>query len=251
MKLVIHIDPLYAYILLVFVFAIIWAILFSFGSFESRREQIIMSLVGLVLGPVTELLYFTDYWMPQSIFSFNVGSHPVLLEDLLFGFFFAGAVSVLYTSLSRKVLRGDYNFQHFVHLATFSAMATGMVIILWLWGVNSIFATTAGFIAVTASVLVLRPDLYKSALWSGLLTSGLLFVIYFVGFSIVSNSDSILSQTWFLFDANLGLRLLKVPVSELVWGFGAGMMVGTIYKVASGKRIYSLKTGFPSARSTG
>jgi len=233
----ISVDPLYAYILLTFVFAIIWVILFFLGNSESRREQIIISLIGLVLGPVSELLYFTDYWMPQSIFSFNVGFHPILLEDLLFGFFFSGAVAVLYMSLFRKALRGDYNFQHLIPLAIFSAIVTGLVIILWRLGVNSIFATTAGFIIVTAFMLVLRPDLYKNALWSGLLTSGLLFVIYFVGFNTVSNSDSILSQIWFLYDTNLGVRIFGVPFSELIFGFGAGMMGGAMYKIISGKRV--------------
>lgn len=63
-----------------------------------------MSIAGAIVGPISEILFVKDYWHPQSILSIQIGSFPLLIEDLLFGFAILGIGGVIFEVLTRTKL---------------------------------------------------------------------------------------------------------------------------------------------------
>ena len=62
-----------------------------------------------------------------------------------------------------------------------------------------------------------------------------MFVSYIILYNFVPNAEELVRQGWLLYDTPLGsFRLLNIPLTELVWGFTWGMMVGPIYEFAKG-----------------
>ena len=85
-----------SFLLVSVVFFLLW-LLVLFLSIDTRKEQLIMSVVGLVLAPGALLLAFEDY--RGALFE---GVTAVGIEDLLFAFSLCGIAAVLYQALLGK-----------------------------------------------------------------------------------------------------------------------------------------------------
>ena len=81
-----------AYFILTIPFIIIWLLLFIFSK-KTRKEQLIMSILFLPVGTLSEIIYFQDYWNPGSILFTQIGSIRILLEDFIFSFCIAGGLA--------------------------------------------------------------------------------------------------------------------------------------------------------------
>jgi hypothetical protein len=109
-------------------------------------------------------------------------------------------------------------------------MFFAITVFLIMLGLNSIFSTAGGALAITAIITILRKDLLISAHWSGLFACILMFIFYLVIFWAVGNGESIFNQPIWLLDGTcLGIKLLGVSFTELLWGFCAGSALGIVY----------------------
>lgn len=148
----------YAYLILTIPFLALWLLFFIINK-NTRKEQLTMSLLLFPLGPFSELLYFSDYWRPASIFSFNIGPVPVFIEDLLFAFFVAGIASVIYEVLLAKRYFKKIKSVNSIVAFSFTAIICLFVsLALFFLGVNSIFATSIGAILAALFILNQRRD---------------------------------------------------------------------------------------------
>ncbi len=91
----INISFQHAYLVLDIPFIIAWILIFVLSK-KTRKEQIIMSLLFLPAGTISELLYFQDYWKPVSILSTDIGPINFLLEDFMFSFAITGIGVVIF-----------------------------------------------------------------------------------------------------------------------------------------------------------
>lgn len=227
----------YSYLMLTVPFLLVWLLLFLYGK-ASRTEQLHISAIGAVLGPISELAYFRDYWMPQSTFPFFIGTFPFMIEDVLFGFAIGGIAAVVFEVLSRA---------HLVRLSRHSKYAISswaVLLILYvafkggfLFGLNSIYASAMGFIIAGFAMVLARRDLLLDAVGSGFVVMGIMFVSYWVLFNAVSNSEQLLEQAWYLYDTPLGSRIAGVPLTEMVWGFTFGFLIGPLYEYMGNKKL--------------
>lgn len=224
------VDFQYAYLVLIIPFAVIWALIFILSQ-KTRKAQLIMSFLFLPAGTIGEILYFQDYWNPASVFSFNIGNTRFLIEDFLFSFFIAGIGGAVYGIISR---RGLIKLEEPVNkfLSFFPIFIVGALIsyFLFSFGVNSIFSTSIAFIIVALFMLRRRKNLVLNSILSGLAVMLIMLIAYFILYNAVENSEALLRQGWFLYGTFWGFSIFGIPITEMLWGFSAGMLLGSLYE---------------------
>ena len=212
-------------------FLVIWIILFLHRQ-DLRKKILVMSLLVAPMGPISELFYLRDYWQPQLFNGWVIG-----VEDLLFGFVIGGIAAVIYEEIfGEKYLKRHLpaHRKWMFAIALFGAvwMTVGNLIL----GFNSIYVSMLGFLIVGISFLVLRHDLLKDALFSGLLVGALMFIFYLIfGFIF----EGVIQKWWMLGNIS-GIIILGAPLEELMWGFGWGFVAGPAYEFVNGLKFKKL-----------
>lgn len=220
------INPHYAYLTLNVPFAIVWILVFLFSK-ETRKKQLTMSLMLIWLGTLTEIMYFQDYWHPESVLTFSAGSVRFLFEDFLFSFVIAGLASVAYDVIFKE---------RPTKISSFSTILVPLIIVglvsvlLFVLGVNSIFSTSAGYLAGAMFILKRRRDLTLNALAGGISITIIMVTCYLALLLFVNNSEELLTKIWYLYGTSLDIRLCGIPITEFVWFFSNGFFIGPIYE---------------------
>lgn len=230
----------FAYLTLCIPFLVVWFLIFLFNK-NTRKEQISMSWVAMVIGPLSEILYFRDYWMPESIFPIFIGKFPFMVEDLLFGFAIGGIGAVIYEVIFKKRL-SKYSIHTKYIIKSLSIIFITILILLFSFslGINSIFSSALAFLIAGILIIYVRHDLFLNAIGSGIGVMIVMFFCYFIISLIVSNTDKLIEQGWLLFNTNLGTRFARVPLTEMVWGFTWGFLSGPWYEFVSKRKNISV-----------
>jgi hypothetical protein len=223
------IDPKFAYLLIAAPFLFLWVVFFLFSS-TTRREQLHMSVVFAIVGGLIENLYLRDYWQPQSFAGLHIGPAILYPESILFGGAFAGIAAVVYQIVFRKHLARRDDSEKWSR-RTVLVIAFFVVTALCLWGgINSIFATSAGALALVVVITLYERSLFIPAIVSGLLAVAIQFCLYELVIQNVTNNEESFRSIWLLYGTSLDVRLLDVPLTELIWGFSAGAAIGVFHK---------------------
>lgn len=233
----IFVPTQYAYLLLTLPFLCVWVAFFVLNK-ATRREQLHMSIVGAIIGPLSEVVYFRDYWVPQSVFAVHVGSFILMPEDVLFGFAIVGIAGVIYEALAgkREVRSRKKMGRKYSSLQVLVIFIVALLLGIW-FGLNSIYASAIAFLVASISMLWLRSDLLRDAVASGLAVMIIMFVCYFLVLKLVSNADELLRTGWLLYDTPLDWAIAGIPLTEMVWGFAMGFLSGPLYEFLNNKRL--------------
>lgn len=217
----------FAYLFLNIGFGILWVVFFIFYP-KTRRLQLLISLLAVPLGPVIEYLYFQDYWYPlSSLPEIDLGPFRILAEDLAFAFFFTGTTAMLAHVTGKKV--DDFRIKSPVKMVGVGLLSMLISISLVKLGLNSILSTSTSFLLIAVSTVLMKKDGWKYALRCGLATVLMVLAVYEVSYNLVSNIESILKSAWFLYDNPvLGKRIFNIPMTELIWAFSWGNMMGAV-----------------------
>ncbi len=210
---------------------IVWLIFFLFVS-QTRREQLVMSVVGLVLAPGVLLIVASDYRNMISDTMAGVG-----LEDLLFSFSLFGIAAVIYQILVGKhahKLKGER--LHHAHPAVHWYVHLVLVLGLWafvslllidVFELASIRALVVGGLLIGVYVVADRHDLLLDALLSGLFTALLVFLTEQIFFARLFPEAA--SQFW-QFDQMTTFLIGGIPLEELLWAAVVGFTIGPLYE---------------------
>lgn len=217
----------YAYLLgTVFLLFPVWFLLFLFRK-DLRKEMLIVSGIGGCAGPISQLWYVQDYWKPQTVTGTTVG-----IEDFLFGFLIAGISAVLYEELFGKHFAKRTDRRH--HWSMFAVPLLGVFLfsfnVLFFLGINSIYASIGGFLVVSGVFLFYRKDLLIDMLVSGFLVGALMFLAYLLYLFVYP--DAI--HHWWELQNISGVFVYGIPIEELLWAFGWGMVGGPTYEFFRG-----------------
>ncbi len=212
-------------------FFVVWAIIL-FCSKQTRHEQVVMSVVGLVLAPGALMVASVDY---RSVGVTSVTSMGI--EDLLFAFCLFGVAAVIYQVVFGKHIkrfRGDRLFlshppTHWlahliIALGIWACISLTLTIVLAL---STIQAIIVGGLMVGTYIIADRKDLMFDALLSGLFVSVLVFVIEQLFF--VRMFPEIASGYWQTAQLS-GLALGGIPVEEILWAGVVGFTIGPLYE---------------------
>lgn len=220
----------YAYLALSLATLAVWAILFWLDR-ESRRRQLILSVVFSLAGPIGELFYIPDYWHPATVWSLHIFKSYMSIEDLIFSFAIMGIMNALPALILGISARAALAWSTVVKMGGVLGLVAMMSLLLWRLDLNSIFATSFAMLAAAGVVLLYARQrvLLKASIIGALGMVCVMFVIYWLAFVLVADSDSILRATWSLYGTTLGIRVLRVPLPELVWAFCFGSLFSVLF----------------------
>ena len=220
------------------IFFIIWLALFLFSG-ETRREQLLMSVVGLVLSPGILLIAASDF---RHNLSNTVGG--VGIEDFLFAFSFFGVAAVVYQALigrhAHKLRGSRFEMNHLGHwiahlLLVLGLWAIATLLLIDVFALSSIQSLIVGGLLVGMYIIADRHDLTMNALLSGLFMAALIFIVEQIFFVRLFPEDA---ATFWQLDSLSGFIIGGIPLEEVMWAAVVGFTIGPLYEWLRG---YQLK----------
>jgi len=204
-----------------------WLVIFAFMPF-ARKKMIWASLLTAVFG-LTEPLFVPEYWSPPSLF--NLAARTGFdIESLIFSFAFGGIGVTLYSFVfsgnEMKISRHETqkNRHRFHKLAVISPAIVFPVLYLST-SLNPIYTSIISMFIGGIATALCRPDLIKNVFLGGVIFAG----FYFIFFEAINLIFPYFVNVW-NFDAISGIKLIGVPLEELMFGFTFGMMWSSIYE---------------------
>lgn len=201
------------------------------------KQGLLPALLFIPYGPISELVYFKDYWSPQPVLpQFVIFNHAFLIEDVIYAFGVVGIMSIFYDIvLHKRPVERIYRPR--VILAIVISLVS-LLLFVWLppnIPLNSILLSSSIGLASGLLLVMLRRDLLRIAVLNSLICGIGAFVFYFVILSI-PGATTYLITVWHLpvDRAALGVFGLPIPLTELLWTFAMGFYFGIIYKFAAG-----------------
>ena len=220
-----------SFLLAALVLFFVWLVLFIFSN-STRREQLIMSIVGLVLAPGILVLVANDY---RNIISDEIASMG--LEDLLFSFSLFGISAVIYQILvgrhAHKIKGPRITHAHpavhwYVHLVLVLGLWTFVSLLLIdVFELASVRALIVGGLLIGTYTIADRKDLLLDALLSGLFMALLIFLIEQIFFARLF--PDVVDQFW-RFDQMTTFLIGGIPLEELLWAAVIGFTIGPMYE---------------------
>jgi len=219
----------YAYVLGDFIIGLpVFAVLYYYRK-DLRREMIIAGLLLGVVSMLTEHWYLLDYWHPEDGVRWRIS-----LGDLFYGFFFGGIASVIYEAVTdRHFLKRPDHTRHW-SLFLFPVLLLGAVLFIapLHFGMNSIYTSAVAGAIIASIFLVFRGDLF----WDAIISSILFGLITLVGYIVYIAVFPGIIEAWWNMDRLSGVYIFGVPLEELVFAFGMGVVVGPAYEFFAGLR---------------
>lgn len=231
---------MYAYLIGVAFIGLIWLIFFL--KYKKLRKQIIFGglIYASILIPLFLLAKFLSnfihmswqvvpkYWNPDTLFNLGRITGGLAIEDILFMIFVGGIVSVVYEIFINKKVRKAKKEQHTISIVAFFITA---LLVSFLTDLNPMYTLLIIPSFVGAIILIIqRPDLIKHAIATAIIFTAIYF-IFFIPFNLVFND--IVSRVWTLQNLS-GIRILTVPIEELLYALSFGLMWGPLYEYMKG-----------------
>ncbi len=210
---------------------VVWLTLIIFSQ-KTRREQLIMSVVGLVLTPGILLLVTTDFRAILSEQSAFIG-----IEDLLFAFSIFGIAAVVYqvvVGAHLHKIKGE-RFKHhndvthwwILLMLVLGLWAFASLLLIHVFDLSSVRALIVAGLLVGIYIIADRHDLLMDALLSGLLVGVLVFVLEQLFF--VRLFPEAVAGFW-QYDAISSFVIGGVPIEEIMWAMVVGFTIGPMYE---------------------
>lgn len=218
-------DYKYTYLLMGVCFFVIWLILFLIRK-DVRREMLIMSLIFGLCGPLTDIVYYRDWWSPLTI-----TNSVISIEAFIVGFSLGGIIPIIYEEIFKDHLKERRRNKRRRELDT--GFFFGILTIIggiffgshFLLGINSLIATILAMTIPTALIWYKRRDLIKMSLMSGVLTLGIAMIVY----SALNFITPDWVKTFWQFKNISNLIVFSVPIDDVIWYFLAGCLIATLY----------------------
>lgn len=208
-------------------FLIPWGALFLF--YPLHRRAMLWASVFTALFGVSEPLFVPEYWSPPSLFDL-ARTTGFDIESFIFCFGIGGSGAVLYNVITGAQLEpvSDLERHRPRHRYHWLAIATPFISfsILYFLPWNPIYPAIVAMVAGAVATMICRPDL-KVKTWIG----GVLFLVYYGFFlwGLERLSPGYIDRNWNL-DALSGVKLISIPLEELMFAVGFGMYWAGVYE---------------------
>jgi hypothetical protein len=202
--------------------------LLLFNRKEYRTEMLLMGLLTGLVAFFTAPCFLGSYWHPQTLFNLKNG-----LEDFLFGFFLGSESTVVYPFFLKKpyqeffIIKAIQN--NYRKILSISTISLGIFVVIQLFThLNPIYGSMLSFVLPTLIIVILRRDLFTTALFTGLFTLLYTCVFYFYFTHLFPG----IIQSWWNLERISGLYFVGIPVEELIWFSLAGSFCSVVCKFA-------------------
>lgn len=219
-----------SFLIVSLVLFVVWLIFMLFSN-ETRREQVIMSIVGMVLSPGILIVVASDFRNVIATDSTAIG-----IEDLIFAFSLFGIAAVIYQVLvgrhAHKLRGSRFDSKHIVHwighlILILGLWAFGSLLMIHVFSLSTVNALMVGGLLVGMYIIADRHDLLMNALLSGLFTAGLVFVTEQIFFVRLFPLDASLFWQW---NALSKFVIGGIPLEEIMWAAVVGFTIGPMYE---------------------
>jgi len=219
----------YSYLGYSLIFLFLW-ILFYISRPDLRSRMLTFSLIITPLGPLSEIWFLKDYWRRPTILGYPIG-----IEDAMFAFAIGGIAYSLYkivfnlTALPSE----DQPRRPWLAIAFLVMTILPLLLLTDVLGINSIFSSTFSLLLIAILTWMLRPDLLKPSILSGILMAVLFFVVYKVMQVIFPGAI----EFWCMGCNPSGIRLWGINLEELLWDFAWGLAGSTMVEAVLGEKL--------------
>ena len=219
-----------SFLIVSLIFFVIWLTIMLFSA-ETRREQVIMSIVGLVLSPGILIIVASDF---RNVIAYD--SAVIGIEDLLFAFSLFGIAAVIYQVLigrhAHKLRGARFDSTHIVHwighlILVLGIWAFAALLMIHVFSLSTIHSLIVGGLLVGMYVIAERHDLLMNALLSGLFVAALVFITEQIFFVRLFPLDASVFWQW---DAVSKFVIGGIPLEEILWAAVVGFTIGPMYE---------------------
>jgi len=201
---------------------------------DLRRPALLAGLAGAIGGPIAEIFYFHDYWRPMTVFGLAKPS----IEDALFGFAITCLAITIYPALTHSSFVHNQKPRRRLLVGLLAAAFVCMVLGTFLLRFNSIFVSASLFFLLAIIILVMRRDLIPLAMWSCAAMTVYIFLVYLIMFAVLD--PQFWDKYWLLAHTRLDVRLLGIPLTELLWYISQAFIISVMYPFYSGSSAIKL-----------
>jgi hypothetical protein len=222
-------DIKYSYLGYSLIFLAIWIIFYILRP-DLRRRMLIFSLIITPLGPLSEVWFLRDYWRRPTI-----TGYPISIEDAIFAFAIGGiAYSIYKVFFNMTAIQSqDQPRRAWLVIAFFIITFLPLFLLTDLYHINSIFSSALSLFLIAVLTWILRPDLLKSSIVSGLMIVVLFFLVYKAMQVIFPGAI----EYWCMGCNPLGIRLSCINIEELLWDFMWGLAGSTMVEAVTGEKL--------------
>lgn len=219
----------FAYLVGALLFDAAWAVCYLIG--KKYRPQMMWGTAVTVPLALTSFLFVPQYWTPPSLFDLDA-RFRVGIEDFLWAGAVGGIASVVGEiflkerfAARRKQLRKKHYFPFVVMVVVF--------LILRAWHPQkNIYNTAVSFAVCALIVALLRRDLILTMIVGALIFTILYFGLFLYFLALYRNFVDLYYNL-----SNLsGVRLLGVPIEELMFAASGGAVWSVAYEYLQGYR---------------
>lgn len=217
----------YEWLVFSLILLVIWLAVFL-AMPAARKRMLLASLLTAPFG-LTEPLFVPEYWNPMSLFDL-ARTTGFDIESIIFSFAFGGIGVALYGLIFQKreikiSKEGMHKPRHRFHKL---AVVSPVIVFLFLYytvNINPIYTSAIAMLIGGIATMLCRPDLKKNVVVGGFLFAG----FYFLFFELINAVYPYFINVW-NFDAISGVKILGVPLEEVMFGFTFGMMWSSVYE---------------------
>jgi len=194
----------------------------------------VISGIGVALvGIISEKIFFQDYWNPPLIYRFGTFGG---IEDLMFGFAAGSIGAVLFNVIFRKKSVQNRKPKIIILPIVIISEYLSVQILTNLIQINSIYSSAIGFLIPALIIISTRRELLLDTILSAfacgiilILTEGVLLVTF--GQNYLEN--------FYLLHGKAPILFGIFPITEFIWGFSFGAIIGPLYEFATGRSVAS------------
>jgi len=220
-------DIKYSYFGYSLIFLLLWVIFYILRP-DLRRRMLIFSLIIMPLGPLSEFWFLRDYWRRPTI-----TGYPISIEDAIFSFAIGGiAYSIYKVFFNMSVAEGHEQPRAWLVISFLIIIILPLFILTDVLGINSIFSCIFSLFLIAILTWILRPDLLKPSIVSGILVVVLFFLVY-KAMQVIFPSAI---EFWCMGCNPTGLRISGINIEELLWDFSWGLAGSTIVEAITSEK---------------
>lgn len=219
----------FAYLVGALLFDAAWLACYLIG--KRYRPQIIWGTVTTTPLALTSFLFVPQYWTPPSLFDLDAHIR-VGIEDFLWAGAVGGIASVVGEIVLKERLAAHRKERRKKHYAPFIVMLAVFLILWRLYPNKNIYSTAIAFAACAVVVAFLRSDLIPT-MFVGAAVFTVLYLLLFVYF-LALYPDFI--ERYYNLSNISGIRLLGVPIEELMFAATGGAVWSVAYEYFQGYR---------------
>lgn len=220
----------YSYLVGTLIFWAAWTVCAVVGK-TYRSEMRWGTLVAAPMA-LTSLLFVPQYWTPPSLFDLDAKIR-VGIEDLLWAAAVGGIAAIMGEILLKERLEALRKSRHRRHYAPFVVAVAAFLVLRFGLHWKTMNSTIVALTTCACVVAYLRPNLIKL-----MLTSAVSFtVLYFVLFLVVLALYPEFVRRYYTLKNLLGIRVLGVPIEELLFAASGGAVWSVAYEYVHGYRL--------------